>query len=249
MKGTSALAYGTIFFLVLISAGCENGGIFEQDTYTSYTGISTTKAEIILENKHAENSSICRVYALLTNIDAQGAESIINDMGSASITFNGAKMKYGKLDGYKCFYPEDNSFALIPDSVYHVTIKDDTGIFDSYVKMPHPFEGLQLKDTVDISTGIKLSWTIPYPSYKIHALVQVYNPSNSADKILLLDEDLSQNDAIWTANSMSPFIQGWFGKVTLSRKQLGMSSLLLQGESGIIAKSSFMKQFFIQKSN
>lgn len=240
-----------IFFLLaaglsLSMSGCDEE-LFNTLDKTSYAGISATKAEIILDYKRVESNEVSKIYVFLYHVAVGGKVSIIDSMGSAGLKINGTGMVFGTTDGYECFYPENPDFRLVPDSVYHITITDNTGIYDSYAIIPPAFGDIELADTLDLSEAITLGWTNPYPSFKIHAYIEVYNPTDVDENIVVVDENLSQQNRVKVPTSLSPFIDGWYGKIILSREQQGLSSQMLYEKSTIVARSSFLKQFVIKK--
>jgi hypothetical protein len=244
MTNFKLFLYGLTGFIILLVSGCTDSIYYENTVYHS---ISSTKAAITLDYRIVGNTIVSNVFAKLTDIDDMDNIKIINDMGNATIQINGSNMVYGTIDGVQCFHPADAGFKLFPDSVYHVTITDSTGIYDSYVQVPQAFDNIKIQDTLDISKGINITWTSSFPTYKIHAYVEIYNPTSRSEKMVLIDDELAENDKINVANTMSPFVDGWIGKITVDRRMQGLQSLLLHQESRIIAKSSYIKQFIIRK--
>jgi hypothetical protein len=233
------------FVLMIALAGCTDDLYNYQET--NYESIASTKAVITLKNKLSDGKFTSRVYATLYNITEFEEVKLIDSLKDATITFNNMEMVYGKIDGIKCFYPKNQNYLILPDSVYHITIKDITGTYDSYVKVPPTFQNLIVKDTVDLSKGIDLFWNNTNPSFRVYANVYVYNPSNPGERITMVDDYISFNDNIKVANSISPFVNGWFGYVELDRRQYGMCSLSMHKGSTILAKSSYQKQFVVFK--
>jgi hypothetical protein len=234
-----------MLFLPFLYVGCDEEDIPLEKI--NYQGISSTKAVIVLDNRLSEGKYTHRIYVTLYDVNSSGDIRLIDSLGNATLSFNKGEMMYGTIDGIECFFPKNLSFRLIPDSVYHITIHDNTGTYDSYVKVPPSFENLIVRDTIDISKGIDLYWSNTLPTDKVYAFVEVFNPTYWSDEIILINDVIAHNDRIVVANSISPFINGWFGRVELSRKQYGMCSLSLQKKSSITARCSYLKQFVVQK--
>jgi hypothetical protein len=233
-------------FLQVISTGCDKEEVPLEKT--DYQSVSSTKAVFVLENRVSEGKLTNRIYVMLYDIDSNGDVKIINSLGNATLSFNKGEMMYGTIDGNECFFPKNLSFSLIPDTVYHIALQDNKGTYDSYVKMPPSLGNLVIKDTIDISKGINLSWGPTLPSGKLKANIEVYNPADWSEKIVLYNDDIPHNDRIEVAGSLSPFINGWFGRIEMSRGQFGTCSGSLHRKSSILAKCVYYKEFAVLKT-
>jgi hypothetical protein len=238
------------YLVTLASIFCFSGCLIEPIDNENITEISYTKVEAELESSFVNGQKISNVYVKLYKMKYNDAfhywkiDSNIDTLENGSLKINGINMVYGSKNNKTCFYPQ-TKVELLTDTIYHIILKIDTEEYDSYIKMPITFDKLDIKDTLNTSTGILFNWNNSFPP-GVFTYIDITNPKKTSENYVILNDNMYSQNGFKIPMTLLPFIDGWKGSVRLLNEKEGRCTPKLNPNSFIKATSEYKDQFIVK---